>query len=88
MRASLFEVLATYINIIAGWIQLSKKPNRNLTAIKDAKCVEAAEQATIAPQTNTLTASVLARGSFCSSRLCGYSPTKIPMYSIVPSHEY
>lgn len=56
---------ATHSSIMAGWIQLSKKPSRNLTTIRGAKLDEAAEQATTAPQQNTLTARTFASGSFC-----------------------
>lgn len=56
---------ATHSNIMAGCIQLSKKPSRNLTTIRGAKLDEAAEQATTAPQQNTLTARTFASGSFC-----------------------
>lgn len=78
----------THMSIIAGWIQLSKNPNRNRTAINDPKRVDAAEHATIAPQINTLTDSILATGNFCNSRFWGYSPTRMPIYRIVPSREY
>ena len=54
----------TYSNIIAGCTQLSKKPNRNRTAMRDAKLVEAAEQETTTPQIKTLTESIFASGSF------------------------
>ena len=78
----------TYNNIIAGCTQLSKNPNRNLTAMRAAKSVDAVEQATITPQMKTLTDSIFARGSFCRRKFIGYSPHRIPMYRMVPSHWY
>lgn len=51
-------------NIIAGWTHDSKNPRRKRTAIKEAKLVEAAEQATTTPQMNTFTDRTFAKGSF------------------------
>jgi hypothetical protein len=69
----------TYSNIMAGCTQLSKKPNRNRTVIRDAKFVEAAEHETTTPHIKTLTESILASGSFCRRKFWGYSPARIPM---------
>src|SRR5437879_4781634 len=80
--------LKTHSNIIAGCTQLSKNPSRNRTVMSAGNLVEAAEQATMTPQMKTLTDSILARGSFCRRKFIGYSPQRIPIYRIVPSHWY
>jgi hypothetical protein len=78
----------TYTSIIAGWTQLSKNPSKKRTAMRDAKLVDAAEHATTAPQMKILIASIFATGNFCRSKFWGYSPQRIPMYRMVPNHEY
>lgn len=71
--------------INAGCMQDSNMPSKNRTTIKDLKSLAAAEQAMTTPQKKTLAATYFATGSFCSRRLVGYSPTRTPMYKIVPS---
>lgn len=75
----------THIMMKAGWTQDSKTPSKKRTAMRDAKFFAAAEQAITQPHKNTFVARYLATGSFWRRRFVGYSPTKTPMYKIVPS---
>jgi hypothetical protein len=53
--------------------------------MRDLKFSAAAEQAITQPQRKTFVARYLATGNFWRRRFVGYSPTKTPMYKIVPS---
>ena len=69
----------------AGWTQDSNTPRRKRTAINDPKLRDAAEHAITTPQQKTLAERYFATGNRWRRRFVGYSPTKTPIYRIVPS---
>jgi hypothetical protein len=78
MRSGAERVLP-YMMMNDGCTQDSKIPSRKRTTIRVLKSLAAAEQAITKPQQNTFADKYLATGSFWSSKLVGYSPTRIPM---------
>jgi hypothetical protein len=71
-----------------GWQTASKIPRRVRTATSEAKFLQAACKASVAPQSIMLMLRYFATGRRWMRKFVGYSTIKTAMYIHVVSHEY